>query len=207
MEFKEVVGRRRSIRYFVSYRPVEREKIQTILEAARLASCAVNATFLRAIVVQRDDLAPEVLEGLKTPVSALNLELAPVHMYFYGDLRTLMDDMGIPGDATRTWWLTSKPPGCYKIRPLCRGDRRKSPHWHARSAYLSNDADASLRCLHAAYDRADLVGEPATADPTRTTSTAGAPPHPGSVLCLCWAIAGCDHRGLFPRYPRGKNDS
>ena len=51
MEFKEVIGRRRSIRYFVPYRPVEREKIQTILEASRLASCAVNATFLRAIVV------------------------------------------------------------------------------------------------------------------------------------------------------------
>jgi nitroreductase len=94
MEFKEVIGRRRSIRYFVPYRPVEREKIQTMLEAARLASCAVNATFLRAIVVQRDDLAPEVLEGLKTPVSALNLELAPVHMYFYGDLRTLQESRG-----------------------------------------------------------------------------------------------------------------
>src|SRR5262252_4154329 len=71
MEFKEVIGRRRSIRYFVPYRSVERGKIQTILEAARLASCAVNATFLRAIVVQRDDLDPAVLEGLKTPVSAL----------------------------------------------------------------------------------------------------------------------------------------
>lgn len=94
MEFKEVVGRRRSIRYFVPYRPVEREKIQTILEAARLASCAVNATFLRAIVVQRDDLDPATLEELKTPVSALNLDLAPVHIYFYGDLRTLRQSRG-----------------------------------------------------------------------------------------------------------------
>ena len=94
MEFKEVIGRRRSIRYFVPYRPVEREKIQTILEATRLASCAVNATFLRAIVVQRDELEPAVLEGLKTPVSALNLELAPVHIYFYGDLRTLRESRG-----------------------------------------------------------------------------------------------------------------
>jgi nitroreductase len=94
MEFKEVIGRRRSIRYFLPYRPVERAKIQTILEAARLASCAVNATFLRAIVVQRADLAPEVLEELKTPVSALNLELAPVHIYFYGDLRTLRESCG-----------------------------------------------------------------------------------------------------------------
>ena len=52
MEFKEVVGRRRSIRYFLPFRPVEKEKIQTILEAARLASCAVNASFLRAVVVE-----------------------------------------------------------------------------------------------------------------------------------------------------------
>src|SRR5262245_52521262 len=120
MEFKEVIGRRRSIRYFVPYRPVEREKIQTILEAARLASCAVNATFLRAIVVQRDDLAPEVLEGLKTPVSALNLELAPVYMYFY---RRSADTPGVarqhtqgahrgrsvesqPWRSARRFWLT-----------------------------------------------------------------------------------------------------
>lgn len=86
MEFKEVVGRRRSIRYFLPYRPVEREKIQAILEAARLASCAVNASWLRAIVVERDKLPAETLNMLKTPVSAVNLELAPVHIYFYADL-------------------------------------------------------------------------------------------------------------------------
>jgi len=38
MEFKEVIGRRRSIRYFVPYRPVEREKIQTILERRSMPS-------------------------------------------------------------------------------------------------------------------------------------------------------------------------
>ncbi|MBI1885692.1 MAG: nitroreductase family protein [Chloroflexi bacterium] len=86
MEFKQVIGRRRSIRYFQPWRPVEREKIQTILEAARLASCAVNASFLRAIVVQRDSLPRETLDMLKTPVSANNIELAPVHIYFYADL-------------------------------------------------------------------------------------------------------------------------
>ena len=86
MEFKEVIGRRRSIRFFQPYRPVEREKIQIILEAARLASCSVNATFLRAIVVERDKLPRETLDALKTPVSATNLEMAPLHIYFYGDL-------------------------------------------------------------------------------------------------------------------------
>jgi nitroreductase len=85
MEFKEVVGRRRTIRYFQSWRPVEREKIQIMLEAARLASCAVNATFLKAIVVERDKLDRATLEAMKTPVSGLNIELAPVHIYTYAD--------------------------------------------------------------------------------------------------------------------------
>ncbi len=86
MELKEVIGRRRSIRYFQSWRQVEREKIQIMLEAARLASCAVNATFLKAIVVVRDDLDSATLEALKTPVSGLNIELAPVHIYTYVDM-------------------------------------------------------------------------------------------------------------------------
>src|SRR6516162_9524184 len=86
MEYKEVVGRRRSIRYFQSWRPVEREKIQIMLEAARLASCAVNATFLKAIIVFRDDLDRKTLDALKTPVSALNIELAPVHIYTFVDM-------------------------------------------------------------------------------------------------------------------------
>ncbi len=86
MEFKEVIGRRRSIRFFEPDKPVEREKIQTILEAARLASCAVNAQWAKAIVVERDKLPEEKLERLKTPVAALNIELAPVHIYWYADL-------------------------------------------------------------------------------------------------------------------------
>jgi len=86
MEFKEVVGRRRTIRYFQSWRNVEREKIQIMLEAARLASCAVNATFLKAIVVIRDNIPRETLDSLKTPVSGLNIELAPVHIYTYADM-------------------------------------------------------------------------------------------------------------------------
>jgi nitroreductase len=86
VEFKQVVGRRRSIRFFEPDRPVEREKIQTILEAARLASCAVNAQWLRAIVVERDKLPKEKLDQLKTPVAALTLDLAPLHIYFFCDL-------------------------------------------------------------------------------------------------------------------------
>ena len=53
MEYGELIGLRRSIRYFDPDRPVEREKIQKILEAMRVASCAVNAHWLRAVVVKR----------------------------------------------------------------------------------------------------------------------------------------------------------
>ena len=81
-----MVGRRRSIRFFEPDKPVEREKIQVILETARLASCAVNAHWLRAIVVERDKIPPEKLSQLKTPVAALTLDLAPVHIYFFCDL-------------------------------------------------------------------------------------------------------------------------
>ncbi len=86
MEFKEVLGRRRSIRFFEPEKPVEREKIQKMLEAARITSCAVNAHWAKAIVVERDKLPEDKLERLKTPVAALNIELAPVHIYWYADL-------------------------------------------------------------------------------------------------------------------------
>lgn len=85
MEFKEVLGSRRSIRFFDTDRPVEREKIQKILEAMRIASCAVNAHWLRAVVVNRADIPEETMEALKTPVSGLVQELAPVHIYCYLD--------------------------------------------------------------------------------------------------------------------------
>src|SRR5437867_1132413 len=78
MEFKEVVGRRRSIRFFEPDKPVEREKIQVILETARLASCAVNAHWLRAIVVDRDKIPPDKLNQLKTPVAVLTKQVFDV---------------------------------------------------------------------------------------------------------------------------------
>ncbi|MEX2236146.1 MAG: nitroreductase family protein [Dehalococcoidia bacterium] len=86
MEFKEVIGTRRSIRYFEPDKPVEREKIQMMLEAARLASCAVNAHWMKAIVVDRDAMSKEQLDSLKTPVASTALDLAPVHIYIFMDL-------------------------------------------------------------------------------------------------------------------------
>ncbi len=94
MEFAEVLGIRRSIRYFDPERPVEREKIQKILEAMRIASCAMNAQWLRAIVVYRDDVPPETMEALKLPVAGVIQELAPVHIYCCADLSVIERDRG-----------------------------------------------------------------------------------------------------------------
>jgi nitroreductase len=85
MELRGVLGARRSIRFFDPDRPVERAKIQKILEAMRIASCAVNAHWLRAVVVDRADIPAATLEALKTPVAGLVQELAPVHVYCYLD--------------------------------------------------------------------------------------------------------------------------
>jgi nitroreductase len=44
MEVKRVIGNRRSIRFYLPFRPVERSKIQKMQEAGRRASCVGNVT-------------------------------------------------------------------------------------------------------------------------------------------------------------------
>ena len=88
LSFKQAVGRRRSVRYYKPFQPVEPEKVQRILEAARLQSCHGNAVQTRkAIVVRRDETDPEIFEGL---VDALynqpQAAQAPVHIYWTVDL-------------------------------------------------------------------------------------------------------------------------
>lgn len=86
MEFKQVVGDRRTIRFFEPNQPVEPEKIQVMLEAANRASRAVNADFIKAVVCYRDELTDDVREQLKTPTTTVQLDLAPVAIFWYGDL-------------------------------------------------------------------------------------------------------------------------
>jgi len=85
MEFKQVVGDRRTIRFFDPNRVVEPEKIQIMLEAANLSSRAVNADFAKAIVCWRDELDAETIESLKTPTTTTQFDLAPVFIFWYGD--------------------------------------------------------------------------------------------------------------------------
>ncbi len=83
MEFKEVVGRRRSIRYYKPYQPVEKHKVQTILEAARLQCQHGNAGLVRkAVVVTKgetdDAIREELIDALYNQPQAAQAPVAIV---------------------------------------------------------------------------------------------------------------------------------
>jgi len=86
MEFNEVVGTRRTIRWFKSWEPVEKEKVQAVLEAARLISSPGNLQPWHAVVVYRDELDDKTREEL---LAADNWQgghtQAPVWVYFFAD--------------------------------------------------------------------------------------------------------------------------
>jgi nitroreductase len=83
VELFEVIGNRRSIRFLLPFRPVEREKIQCMLEAARLASHWGNVASLRALVIEREHAPQEVLDALPSPVGGYQIPLAPVVIVWY----------------------------------------------------------------------------------------------------------------------------
>jgi nitroreductase len=91
MELREVIGRRRSIRYMRPYRPVERDKIQRMLEAARLASHWGNVGGLRAVVVERHTAPQETLDALFAPVAGFQIRRAPVVIVWYFDAAAVDD--------------------------------------------------------------------------------------------------------------------
>jgi nitroreductase len=91
MELREVIGRRRSIRFLAPYRPVEPEKIQRMLEAARLASHWGNVNSLRAVVVFRDTAPPDVVQSLIAPIAGFQIRLAPVVIVWYLDTAAVDD--------------------------------------------------------------------------------------------------------------------
>jgi len=99
VEFKSVVGWRRSIRFFDPWREVEREKIQAILEAIYRAPRVLEVDFLRVVVVQRDRLTPDQMATLKTPTTTAQLDMAPVYIFFYAAVDAL--ERGTTGDTYR----------------------------------------------------------------------------------------------------------
>lgn len=83
MELREAIGIRRSIRFLLPYKPVEPEKIQRMLEAARIASHWGNVQSLRAVVVFKDSAPQEVRDALLAPVAGFQIRIAPVVIVWY----------------------------------------------------------------------------------------------------------------------------
>lgn len=87
MDLKEVIGRRRSMRFLLPDKPVEREKIQKMLEAARLASFWGNVQALKAVVIERSSAPPELIEALPvgTAIGGFQFRFAPVILVWFLD--------------------------------------------------------------------------------------------------------------------------
>ena len=69
----QALGNRRSIRYFDADRPVERWKIEAMLQAARFASCQGNINCTEAIVLRKEEC--DVWEELEECVSGFNVQI------------------------------------------------------------------------------------------------------------------------------------
>jgi len=91
MELRQVIGNRRSIRFLLPHKPVEPEKIQRMLEAARVASHWGNVQSLRAVVVFRDSCSDEVREAVTAPIAGFQIKLAPVVIVWYLDTAAIDD--------------------------------------------------------------------------------------------------------------------
>jgi nitroreductase len=85
MELKELLGRRRTIRFFLPFRPVEREKVQKMLEAGRRASCVGNVNNTRAVVVWKDQASAELIQALTPPLGYQQMQTAPCFIVWYSD--------------------------------------------------------------------------------------------------------------------------
>ncbi len=89
MEVQEAIGTRRTYRFLLPHKPVELEKIQKMLEAARVASFWGNVQALRAVVVHRETASEEVTAALFAPVAGFQVEQAPVVIVWFLDYAAL----------------------------------------------------------------------------------------------------------------------
>jgi nitroreductase len=93
MEVQQVIGNRRSTRFLRPYKPVEKEKIQKMLEAARLASHWGNVQAVRAVVIDRFTAPKEVLDVLPvgTAIAGFQFRLAPIVIVWYIDYAAMKE--------------------------------------------------------------------------------------------------------------------
>ena len=110
MELREVIGRRRSIRFLKPYKPVEPEKIQVMFEAARIASHWGNVQSLRGVAIFKDSAAKELLDKLEGIILGWQIKLAPCVIVWYinpnavdgqSDSLLKLADVGALGGGTK----------------------------------------------------------------------------------------------------------
>lgn len=96
MDFLEFVSTRQSDRAFDPDKPVEKEKIERILEAARLAPSACNSQPWHMIVIDDVNLKNQVADATSARVLGMNhfTKQAPVHIVLVEEKVNLSSGIG-----------------------------------------------------------------------------------------------------------------
>ena len=96
MDFLQFVSTRQSDRAFDPERPVEKEKLDRILEAARMAPSACNAQPWHMIVVDDPELKNRVADATSTRALGINhfTKQAPVHILLVEEKVILSSGIG-----------------------------------------------------------------------------------------------------------------
>ena len=96
MDFLDFVSKRQSVRAYDTQRPVEKEKIKRILQAAQLAPSACNAQPWHIIVVDEPELKNKVSDTTSARALGMNhfTKQAPVHLILVEEKVNLSSGIG-----------------------------------------------------------------------------------------------------------------
>ena len=96
MDFLDFVAKRQSVRAYDTQRPVEKEKIERILQTAQLAPSACNSQPWHIIVVDDTELKNKVADATSARVLGMNhfTKQAPVHLILVEEKVNLSSGIG-----------------------------------------------------------------------------------------------------------------
>ena len=96
MDFFGFVSTRQSVRAFAPDRPVEKEKLERILQAASLAPSACNAQPWHFVVVDKPELKNKVAEATSSRILGMNhfTKQAPIHILLVEESVNLSSGIG-----------------------------------------------------------------------------------------------------------------
>ena len=95
MNFFELVKKRESVRGYLD-KKVEREKIEKIIDTARIAPSACNSQPWKFIIVDDEKLLTEISESVYTPAIGINkfASTAPIFIVVVDEKRNITSKMG-----------------------------------------------------------------------------------------------------------------